>query len=84
MTYSLAFMSLLMIALMVAAACGVSGDILGSIAMLVPPVHIFFQMKGAYRLRGWNAALRTFVLLNFITFIVTIFALLLLGLGLLG
>ena len=51
---------------------------------MIPPLHIFFQMKGAYRLRGWSALLRTFILLIFITLILPIFLLLLLGLGLTG
>jgi hypothetical protein len=83
-TYSLAFMSLLFIALMIGAALGLPDDAIATIAVFAPPVHIFFQMKGAYRLRGWKALLRTFALLIFISIIVTLFGLLLLGLGLLG
>lgn len=83
-TYSLAFMSLLFIGLMIAGALGVSLDWIVWAGLLVPPVHIFFQMKGAYRQPGWKAFLRTCVLLLSITFIVTLFGLLLLGLGLLG
>ncbi|MBX3594978.1 DUF3667 domain-containing protein [Sphingomonas sp.] len=83
-TYSLAFVSLLFIAITIAGGLGVGSDWLGLAAMLVPPVHIFFQMKGAYRLRWWSALLRTLVLLWFITIIAVLFALLLLGLGLLG
>jgi hypothetical protein len=41
-------------------------------------------MKGAYRLRGWSALLRTIVLLWLISFVVLIFGLLLLTLGLVG
>ena len=83
-TYSLAFMSLLFIAVMIGGAVGVPGNLIAAVATFVPPVHIFFQMKGAYRQRGWKALVRTAILLVFITFIVTLFGLLLLGLGLLG
>ncbi|PKP94058.1 MAG: hypothetical protein CVT77_03870, partial [Alphaproteobacteria bacterium HGW-Alphaproteobacteria-16] len=83
-TYSLAFMSLLFIALMIAAALGMSLTLVVLIATLVPPVHIFFQMKGAYRQPTWKALVRTSILLFSISFIVTLFALLLLSLGLLG
>lgn len=83
-TYSLSFMSLLGILLTIGGGLGLGSDVIVTVALLVPPLHIFFQMKDAYRLRGWSALLRTFVLLNMITFIVVIFALLLLGLGLLG
>lgn len=83
-TYSLSFMSLLGILLTIGGGLGLGSDVIAIVALFAPPLHIFFQMKGAYRLRGWSALLRTFVLLNMITFIVVIFALLLLGLGLLG
>jgi hypothetical protein len=83
-TYSLAFMSLLFIGLMIASALGVGNKAIALVAVCGPPVHIYFQLKGAYRLRWWSAGLRTFVLLHLISFIVLIFALLLLGLGLLG
>ena len=53
-------------------------------ALLIPPVHIYYQVKGAYRLRGWSALLRTSILLVCITVILPIFLLLLLGLGLTG
>jgi hypothetical protein len=83
-TYSLAFMSLLFIVLTVAGALGLSSSYLALIALVAPPLHIFFQMKGAYRLRGWSALLRTIVLLWLISFVVLIFGLLLLTLGLVG
>ncbi|MFL9839686.1 DUF3667 domain-containing protein [Sphingomonas sp. ST-64] len=83
-TYSLAFMSLLFIALLIGSALGLSMSVLSTIAVFAPVAHIFFQLKGAYRLRGWSALIRTIVLLFFISFIVTLFGLLLLGLGLLG
>lgn len=83
-TYSLAFMSLLFIVLTIAGALGMSNGNIALVAMIVPPLHIFFQMKGAYRLRWWSAALRTIVLLHLISFILLLFGLLLLGLGLVG
>ena len=83
-TYSLGFMSLLFIGLMIASALGAGTTVISVVAIFAPPVHIYFQLKGAYRLRWWSAGLRTFVLLHLISFIVLIFGLLLLGLGLLG
>ncbi|MEG3181522.1 DUF3667 domain-containing protein [Sphingomonas sp. LT1P40] len=83
-TYSLAFMSLSFILLTIAGALGLGSDAIAMIAMIGAPAHIYFQMKGAYRLRWWSAALRTFVLLQLILFVVLIFCFLLLGLGLLG
>lgn len=83
-TYSLAFNSILFILLTIAAGLGLPNDAIAIAAMTITPVHIFFQMKGAYRLRGWSALLRTFVLMHLIAFILVLFGLLLLGLGLLG
>lgn len=83
-TYSLAFMSLLFIGLMIGAALGLPEDVIAPIAIFAPPIHMFFQLKGAYRQPVWKALLRTFALLMFISIIVTLFGLLLLGLGLLG
>ena len=83
-TYSLAFMSLLSIVLTIASGLGAPGDVIASAALVIPPLHIFFQMKGAYRLRRWGALLRTFVLLLCISVILPLFLLLLLGLGLMG
>ena len=59
-------------------------DLISTVAVFAPPIHIFFQLKGAYRQPAWKALLRTFALLIFISIIVTLFGLLLLGLGLLG
>lgn len=83
-TYSLAFMSLLFIGLMIGAALGLPEDVIAPIAIFAPPIHMFFQLMGAYRQPVWKALLRTFALLMFISIIVTLFGLLLLGLGLLG
>jgi len=83
-TYSLSFMSLLSIVLTIAGGLGLAMDAIATAAMVLPPVHIFFQLKGAYRLGRWGALLRTFILLIFITLILPIFLLLLLGLGLTG
>lgn len=83
-TYSLAFMSLLFIALLIGSAMGLTIGVVATLATFVPPIHIFLQLRGAYRLSWWSALLRSFVLLWMIGFIVTLFGLLLLGLGLLG
>jgi len=60
-TYSLCFMTLLVCLASVVAAAGLPA--VASLAMLVPPVHIYRQLRGAYSL-GWFGALwRTVVLL---------------------
>lgn len=65
--YSLSFMSLLLVLAVLllegAAAIGggLSGAVLGStgLLMLIPPVHMYFQLKGTYRLSAVGALVRT-------------------------
>jgi hypothetical protein len=83
-TYSIAFMSLLFIAITVLGAVGVASGWLAVATVTLPPIHLYRQLRGAYELRRWSALLRTVVLLFFIDVVVTLFALLLLGLGLVG
>jgi len=61
--YSLSFMLLLGCVVMTAgAATSLPTALLVSIAALVPPVHLFAQLKGAYRLSNFGAAWRTAIL----------------------
>ncbi|UUL81877.1 DUF3667 domain-containing protein [Sphingomonas qomolangmaensis] len=84
-TYSIAFMSLLFIVLTILGAIGVSMGVLGTIAMLVPPFHIYRQLRGAYRLRRSSALVRMLLLvLVFIQLVFGLFVALVLGLGLIG
>ena len=82
--YSLTFISILGMAI---AALMALNQTLGGLAMvggtLWVPVHMFFQLKGAYSLRIWSALWRTFVLLNFCTIVISLFtvAVIYLGLG---
>ena len=49
---------------------------------LIPPIHIYKQLKGAYSLGRWSALIRTAILVIFIfCAIVPIFALTLVYLG---
>ena len=81
-TYSLCFMSLLFVALAVLAQVPwISGALLFFATVLIPPVHIYKQLRGAYQLRRFSASWRTMVLLVFITVILSLFVNLLLVLG---
>lgn len=81
--YSLTFVSLL---IMVVAALGrIGGAASGLAVAMVPfvvPAHMFFQLKGAYGLRAFSAAWRTFLLLIFCSIALAVFALAILWLGL--
>ena len=79
-TYSLCFMTLLVC---LASAVGAAGlPALAGFAMLVPPVHIYRQLRGAYSL-GWFGALwRTIALVMVAVMVLSLFAIGLFGAGL--
>ncbi len=83
-TYSLAFMSLLAVALTVLGFAGVSIAIIGTAGVFVPPIHMYRQLKQAYGLGWFGASVRTFLLLNFCLITASLFFVLLLGIGALG
>jgi hypothetical protein len=80
-TYSLAFMSLLVVVLAVLGSVPLSQTWVMTAATLIPPVHMYRQMRGAYRLGRGNALLRTGLLLILALFALTLFAFLLVALG---
>lgn len=83
-TYSIAFMSIGLIALTLLKLLGLP-DTIAILAMtFVPPVHMYRQLRGAYDLSRWSAAWRTFVLLNFAFIAASLFFTLLLAMGVLG
>jgi hypothetical protein len=83
-TYSLCFMTLLAVVLSLLGAIGVGTGWIVLAGLLIPPIHMYKQLKGAYRLSRLSAGLRLIVLLHFTTFAISLFSLLLLGLGVLG
>lgn len=83
-TYSLAFMSLLAVVLTVLGFAGVPGSVIAFMALAIPPIHMFAQLKGAYSLIWPMALVRTFLLINFCFVTASLFFLLLLGIGALG
>ena len=80
-TYSIAFMSLALVIYVLLETAGLGGPILDLAVVLVPPLHIYRQLKGAYGLSRWSALWRTFVLLIFASIALSLFAMLLLALG---
>ncbi len=83
--YSLSFMSVLFVLLGLIGSLGEPAALfVASAATLIPPVHIFFHLKGAYGLKVWSALWRTVLLLIFITFTISLFAIAILLLGLLA
>lgn len=83
-TYSLAFMSLLAIVLTALAWTPLAGPWLVAAAVFVPPLHMYRQMRGAYRLGRLNAAVRTILLIFFAQIALLTFVLALIALGAFG
>jgi hypothetical protein len=80
-TYSLSFMTMLIIAALLLGTAGLGS--IGSLAFLVPPIHMYLQLKGTYGLTRVGALWRTVLLVSFAFVAVAFFALLLLTLGVL-
>jgi hypothetical protein len=83
-TYSITFMMQLVILLSIGAVLGLSAAVWGTALGIVPPLHMYKQLRGAYGLSRFGATVRLFLLLFFIIFIVTIFGVLLVLLGVIG
>lgn len=81
-TYSIAFMMLLLVVLIVAVMVGMPTWLLELIGGLYPPFHMYRQLKGAYRLSRANALLRTALLLVFSLTAFSLFVVLLVAAGL--
>ena len=80
-TYSIAFMSLLFIALSVIFKLGVSSFVWGALLLIIPPLHIYRQLRGAYGLSRFSALWRLTVISSFIWIIAGLFIPLLFVIG---
>ncbi|HEY0113942.1 MAG TPA: DUF3667 domain-containing protein [Allosphingosinicella sp.] len=83
-TYSIAFMSLGVIALSLLRPLGFPQILSGFAMMLVPPIHMYRQLRGAYLLSRFSAFWRMAALIFATVITTSIFFLLLLALGVLG
>jgi hypothetical protein len=72
--YSLCFMSLLFVVLMLLNIIGLNAPI-PWLATLAPPIHMFGQLRGTYALGKWGAFWRTVVLLFVAMFVSVLFVL---------
>jgi len=83
-TYSIAFMSLLFIALTLLAQLGIGTGWIVTLGTTIPIYHIYRHLRGAYELKRFSAIWRT-VVLSFVIFIVlSLFLTLLMLLGTFG
>lgn len=79
-TYSLAFLSLAAIAFTLLKLLGLTGPA-ALLPLLVPPIHVYRQLREAYELSRWGALWRTVLLLFFALIAGGLFFILLLMLG---
>jgi hypothetical protein len=83
-TYSITFLSLLLVALALLQPLLRIGDEAILAVLVLQPAHMYRQLRGAYALSRFGAAWRTLFLVAFALVASVIFLLLLLALGLLG
>jgi hypothetical protein len=78
-TYSLSFMMMLVIAGGVFVAIGMPG--VASLLFLVPPIHMYRQLKQSYQLGRFSAVMRTMALVTFAFVAAALFAVAAVALG---
>lgn len=78
-TYSLCFMSLLVVAGLIFGAVGMAS--MAGLLWLLPPFHMYRQLKGAYALGRASALWRTMLLQTFALIVVGLFSAVLVGVG---
>ena len=78
-TYSLAFMTILVSAGTVIAAIGITA--IAPLILFIPPIHMYRQLRGAYSCSRWGALWRTFVLLIVAIVVLSAFILMMGALG---
>ncbi len=71
-------MSMLLIAFVLLATLGINGGLLTLALLLIPPVHMYRQLKGAYALSGMSALWRTLALVTMASIAIGVFSTLLL------
>jgi hypothetical protein len=79
--YSLAFMSLGVVSLVVLSKIGVPTGLLAIAAVTIPPLHMYKHLRGTYRLGRIGAGWRTFALLLIVTISTALFLSLLFYMG---
>ena len=78
-TYSLCFMSTLVVAGLLLGALGMTS--IAGLLWLLPPFHMYRQLKGAYHLRRTGALWRTMLLTLFATIVMALFSAVMVGVG---
>nr|WP_247713372.1 DUF3667 domain-containing protein [Qipengyuania polymorpha] len=80
-TYSISFMTLLILSVTLMALVGVAGAVWGSMLAFLPPIHMYKQLRQTYGLSRISAFWRLCVLMVFIVIVLLLFLQLLLLIG---
>lgn len=80
-TYSITFMALFVVLLSVAETLHVSTYIWGTALAIIPPLHLYKQLRGAYGLSRFGTWVRLFLLSIMILVVLGLFGTLLLAIG---
>ncbi len=78
-TYSLSFMMMLAIAAGLFVSAGWIA--IASLLFFLPPIHMYRQLRGAYRLGWFSALLRTLLLVTFACIVATLFLMVVFAIG---
>ena len=80
-TYSLSFMMLLFMTLSTASSLGAPGPLLAILLFLIPPMHMYAQLRGTYGVSRAGAFIRLFFLLIISLVVISVFSVLLVIFG---
>ncbi len=80
-TFSLTFMMLLVTLMVVLGAVGVGKGFIAIGMMLVPPLHMYRQLRGAYLIGRFSALVRTLLLISMSGIALSLYMVLLLAMG---
>lgn len=80
-TYSISFMMLFAVAITLLYDLGVSAWIWGTAIGIVPPLHLYKQLRGAYGASRFGAWVRLFLLSIMIIFVLSLFGVILVAVG---
>ena len=80
-TYSLSFMMILFMTLSTASSLGAPGPLLAILLFVIPPLHMYMQLRGTYGISRFGALVRLFFLLIIALVVLSVFSVMLVIFG---
>lgn len=80
-TYSLSFMMVFFMALSTASSLGAPSLVLNILLVLIPPLHMYAQLRGTYGISRWGTWVRLFFLLIITLVVLSVFSVMLVLFG---